>query len=54
MEFRYKINGKEVNNGDPSFDVYGSKELIANPAACTGDNEYIKQMRQEFGGRIVA
>ena len=50
---RYKINRKEVNNGDPSFDVYGSKELLANPAACTGGNEYIKQMRQDFGGRIV-
>ena len=51
---RYKIKDKEVNNGEPSFDVYGSKELLANPAACTGGNEYINKMRQDFGGRIVA
>jgi hypothetical protein len=47
------IDGKQVRNGDPDVHVYGSKELLANPAACAGDDEFIAEMRKEFGGRIV-
>lgn len=47
------IDGKQVRNGDPDVHVYGSKELLVNPAACAGGDEFIAEMRKEFGGRLV-
>jgi hypothetical protein len=50
----YKINGVNVANGNPEIEgVWGSKELLANPAACTSGDGFIAQMRKEWGGRVV-
>jgi hypothetical protein len=49
----YEINGLGLANGEPGEGVYGSKELLANAAACTSGDEFIAEMRKDFGGRIV-
>ncbi len=42
----YEIDGVNVANGDPAQEgVWGSKELLANAAACAD--------KEQFGGRIV-
>lgn len=50
----YEINGVNVANGDPEQEgVYGSKELLANAAACASGDKFIADIRRDFGGRIV-
>ena len=49
----YEINGQDVANGDPGEGVYGSRELLANAAACAGEWKQLKDLRREFNGRIV-
>lgn len=50
----YEINGVNLANGDPEQEgVWGSKELLANAAACASGDPIIAEMRREFGGRIV-
>ena len=50
----YEINGVNLANGDPEQEgVYGSKELLVNSNACASGDEFIAEMRKDFGGRIV-
>ena len=50
----YEINGVNLANGDPEQEgVFGSKELLANAAACASGDAFIAEMRRDFGGRIV-
>ena len=49
----YEIGGQDVANGDPGEGVYGSRELLANAAACAGEWKQLKDLRREFNGRIV-
>jgi hypothetical protein len=49
----YEIDGLGLANGEPSEGVYGSKELLANAAACGSNDPLIAEMRRDFGGRIV-
>lgn len=50
----YEINGTTVANGDPEIEgVYGSKELLANAAACVSGDAVIADMRKVWGGRVV-
>ena len=50
----YEINGQEVRNGEPGDGVFGSKELLANPAACADAGwSQLHDMRKQFNGRIV-
>jgi len=50
----YEINGVNLANGDPEQEgVFGSKELLANAAACASGDSFIAEMRKDFGGRIV-
>jgi hypothetical protein len=49
----YEIDGFGLANGEPGEGVYGSKELLANAKACSSGNQFIADMRKDFGGRIV-
>lgn len=49
----YEINGQAVANGDPGEGVYGSRELLANAAACASEWKQLKDLRREFNGRVV-
>lgn len=50
----YEVNGVNVANGDPEIEgVWGSRELLANAAACTSGDPLIGQMRREWGAKIV-
>ena len=50
----YEINGVNLANGDPEQEgVWGSKELLANAAACASSDPFIAEMRKDFGGRVV-
>jgi hypothetical protein len=49
----YEINGVDLANGEGDANVYTSKELLANPAACAGGDPFVAELRQEFDGRIV-
>ena len=49
----YFVNGKDIKNGDPAEGAYSSKELLANPVACTGGDEFVAQLRNEMGARII-
>jgi hypothetical protein len=49
----YEIDGQGLANGEPGEGVYGSKELLANAKACGSGNQFIADMRKDFGGRIV-
>lgn len=48
----YIINNRKVKNGEPDFDCYASKEIIANPVACTEPDDFMIETRKE-GGRIT-
>lgn len=48
----YIINNRKVKNGAPDFDCYASKEILANPIACTEPDEFMIQTRKE-GGSIT-
>lgn len=47
----YLIKGCEVANGEPDATVYASREILANPTACT-DPE-IRNFRADTKGEIV-
>lgn len=47
----YEIDGRVLNNGEPSEGVYTSKELLANAAAC-GDAR-VDELRAKWNGRVV-
>jgi hypothetical protein len=49
----YEINGVDLANGEGDANVYTSKELLANPAACAGGDAFVAELRQEFDGRVV-
>jgi hypothetical protein len=49
----YEINGVDLANGEGDANVYTSKELLANPAACAGGDPFVAELRNEFDGRIV-
>jgi hypothetical protein len=51
----YEINGTNVANGDPEQEgVFGSKELLANAAACADKGwTQLHDLRKQFGGRVV-
>jgi hypothetical protein len=50
----YEIEGVTVANGDPGEGVYGSKELLANVAACSDKGwQQLHDLRSQFNGRIV-
>lgn len=46
------IDGKKVLNGEPSDNVFSSKEIIANPMACANPDNTIKELRKAFDARI--
>lgn len=48
----YIINNRKVKNGAPDFDCYSSKEILANPTACTEPDGFMIEARKE-GGRIT-
>lgn len=51
----YEINGTTVANGDPENEgVFGSRELLANAAACADKGwTQLHDLRKQFGGRVV-
>ena len=49
----YEIDGKPVANGQPCATVFSSKEIIANPRACADPDDFIKELRNEFGAFIT-
>lgn len=49
----YEIDGHAIANGEPGEGVYGSKELLANAAACIAEDPQLMQLRKEWNGRIV-
>jgi hypothetical protein len=50
----YEIEGVTIANGDPGEGVYGSKELLANVAACSDKGwKQLHDLRSQFNGRIV-
>lgn len=49
----YVIEGRNVANGEGDAHVYTSREILANPKMCSLGDEYVEELRQEFGGRIV-
>jgi hypothetical protein len=48
----YEINGQGIANGEPGEGVYGSKELLANAAACVDGDPLVMALRKEWDGRI--
>lgn len=51
-EATYVINDVHVRNGEPDAFVYSSKEIIADPIACTIQDETVELLRANLGGRI--
>ena len=49
----YVIEGRDVANGEGDAHVYTSREILANPKMCSLGDEYVEELRQEFGARIV-
>jgi hypothetical protein len=49
----YVINGKDVINGEPDTNVFGSKEILANPSVCANPDEFATEFRREFNARVV-
>jgi hypothetical protein len=49
----YVIEGRDVANGDGDAHVYTSKEILANPKACSLGDEFIETLRGELGARVV-
>jgi hypothetical protein len=49
----YEIDGLGIANGEPGEGVYGSKELLANAAACGSGDPLIAEVRAKWDGRVV-
>jgi len=43
----------KIKNGEKDGDVYESTEIVANPQACVQSDDFIKEMRDIFGGKVV-
>jgi hypothetical protein len=50
----YVIDGKEVANGTPDADTFSSAELLAAPDCCANMDKFGREVRAEFGARVVA
>ena len=42
----YEIEGRDVANGEGDAHVYTSREILANPKACSLGDEYIEELRR--------
>lgn len=49
----YVIEGRDVANGEGDAHVYTSREILANPKMCSLGDEYVEELRETFGARIV-
>ena len=49
----YEIDGQGIANGEPNEGVYGSKEILANAAACGSGDPMIAEVRAKWDGRVV-
>jgi hypothetical protein len=49
----YIIDNIPVRNGEPCANCYSSKEIIANASACADPDDFINDVRNEMGWRIV-
>lgn len=49
----WMIDGIPVRNGEPDATVFGSREILANPAACANPDDFVKSAREKLGGRIA-
>jgi hypothetical protein len=49
----YFIAGKNVRNGESSFDVFTSKEIVSNPLACATPTDEINYFRVDWDGEII-
>jgi len=49
----YVIEGRDVANGEGDAHVYTSREILANPKMCSLGDEYVEELRQKFGAKIV-
>lgn len=49
----YIINGTPVANCEGDANVYSSREIVANAAACSSGDEMLAALRAGFGGEIV-
>ena len=49
----YVIDGRDVVNGEGDAHIYTSREIISNPQMCSLGDEYVEQLRAEFGARVV-
>lgn len=47
----YEIDGEEVANGEPDANVFGSKEIIANPSACAQKDA--QRIRKSLEAKVV-
>ena len=54
FEAIYLIDGKQVRNGEPCANVFSSKEIIADPHACSTPDNVIDDLREFCEGRIVS
>lgn len=48
----YMIDGKPVRNGEADVNVFSSRELVADAMACANADDFVREARIEFGGRI--
>lgn len=48
----YIIEGKPVRNGEPDRDTFTSAELLADAKACANMDEFMRDCRDEMGGRV--
>ena len=49
----YLIDNREVRNGEADVNVYGSSEIIANPALCASDDATVREFRETFDAKVV-
>ena len=50
----YEIDGRDTANGEPDAHIYSSWEILANPVACSLNDETIVHVRSEVKtGRVV-
>jgi hypothetical protein len=47
----FEINGQFIKNGNGK-DCFASSELVSNVDACLNPDEFIENLRSNFGGKI--
>jgi hypothetical protein len=52
-EAMYEIDGKQIRNGEPDFNTFGSNELISNLQQCLNPDETMLDVRAAFDAEIV-